>query len=274
MTALNKTSSPTRKRILREIKLDRIAAVDMPCQEHALVTIMKRDPEAPAANVAEQLSRVESLLTKLKKKIKEGANIVRDRKIEESLRRDGKEMRGAEPDDTDENDDEYASLVSDDDDQADDDTAASDEQDTEDQQVNDDEDQRSRKVAKRHKFESVVDRIAERDGVPKTKAASTARSEQPTLYEDYVSGGDVAKNYNDLVAAEMRKGCTAEVSASRVQNFWPHLAKAAIAKSNTGAAAFVACVDSIMKTQNCNRTDAMQRARVLHPNEFRRFQNV
>ncbi len=37
------------KRILRSIRLDKIAAVDLPCQEHATVAIVKRAPTAPEA---------------------------------------------------------------------------------------------------------------------------------------------------------------------------------------------------------------------------------
>jgi hypothetical protein len=41
------------KRILRELKLDKIAAVDRPCQEHATMTIMKRAPEGKTMDTAE-----------------------------------------------------------------------------------------------------------------------------------------------------------------------------------------------------------------------------
>ena len=42
------------KRILRSIRLDKIAAVDLPCQEHATVAIVKRAPTAPALVIAKK----------------------------------------------------------------------------------------------------------------------------------------------------------------------------------------------------------------------------
>lgn len=46
------------KRILREIKLDKIAAVDAPCQEPATMTIMKRRPDADDPEVEKGMQKL------------------------------------------------------------------------------------------------------------------------------------------------------------------------------------------------------------------------
>jgi hypothetical protein len=46
-------SRPTRRRILRKIRIDEISGVDWPCQEGAIVTIMKRDPSAEVDKIRE-----------------------------------------------------------------------------------------------------------------------------------------------------------------------------------------------------------------------------
>lgn len=45
------------RRILRSIRLDKIAAVDLPCQEHATVAIVKRAPAAPASGTPLELAK-------------------------------------------------------------------------------------------------------------------------------------------------------------------------------------------------------------------------
>lgn len=58
------------RRILREIQLDKIAAVDFPCQEHALVTIMKRDPDAGKIRKTHLADRIFEHLSSMKLKVK------------------------------------------------------------------------------------------------------------------------------------------------------------------------------------------------------------
>lgn len=45
------------KRVLHSIRLDKIAAVDLPCQEHATVAIIKRAPFAPAPTGARSIAK-------------------------------------------------------------------------------------------------------------------------------------------------------------------------------------------------------------------------
>lgn len=58
------------RRILREIQLDKIAAVDFPCQEHALVTIMKRDPDVGKIRKTHLADRIFEHLSSMKLKVK------------------------------------------------------------------------------------------------------------------------------------------------------------------------------------------------------------
>ena len=88
---------------------------------------------------------------------------------------------------------------------------------------------------KRHKFDARVDLVAERDGVSRNVAMSRARQEFPESYADYQMwlaeqptnaqhmrrtgvGKRAPTTYEDLVSAEMAKGCTHEVAAQRIAN--------------------------------------------------------
>jgi hypothetical protein len=125
---------------------------------------------------------------------------------------------------------------------------------------------------KTHKFQTVTARIAAARNLPKAQAQVVARLENPELYADYQRSG-VAKSYNDLVAAEIAKGCNPTVARQRVDYAYPQAARASIAKS-ASASEFMASVDEIKKAHNCSRTEAMALARREHPEEFARFQNV
>jgi hypothetical protein len=94
----------------------------------------------------------------------------------------------------------------------------------------------------RTKFDSRVEFIMQRDGVSKSIAMQRARIEYPTDYETYqgINAGEstsaqavrrggygsgsigkgAPKTYEDLVASEMRKGCTAEIAKVRIANMY------------------------------------------------------
>ncbi len=115
-----------------------------------------------------------------------------------------------------------------------------------------------------HKFETAVSRIAHRDGCSKAAAMATARRENPTLFGDYQQSGLVgnaansgqplttfdmeksALSFGDLVAAEIRKGCSPVVAAQRVAYAHPELARSAITKA-AGRAEFMAKCDETMR---------------------------
>jgi hypothetical protein len=128
----------------------------------------------------------------------------------------------------------------------------------------------------KHRFETMVDMIARRDGVPKSVAASRAREEFPDLFDDYQNSVGVSKSYSDLVAAEIRKGCSPVVAAQRVATLYPAAARENIVKSaaSPSVAEFMARVDEIKKDRGLSRTAAMSAARCEHPDLYERFENV
>jgi len=134
----------------------------------------------------------------------------------------------------------------------------------------------TRKVRKRHKFEALVDFVANRDGTAKSKAMEIARRDYPETYASYQDSAKVEKSFESLVAVEMRKGFSAVVAKQKVAYAFPDLAKsaAAIAKSASGVVEFVKCVDQIQARDDCSRTAAMAKARQEYPTAFARYQNV
>jgi hypothetical protein len=137
----------------------------------------------------------------------------------------------------------------------------------------DDGDDEDRKVRKRHKFEALTDFVANRDGLTKSKAMEIARRDYPDVYASY-QAAPVAKSYDALVDAEIKKGCSPTVAAQRVGYAFPDLAKSSIAKSKSNVVEFVKCVDQIQARDDCSRTEALSKARLEHPTAFAKFQNV
>jgi hypothetical protein len=84
---------------------------------------------------------------------------------------------------------------------------------------------------KRHRFEAIVDRISREEKVPKTVAMTRARRRHPELYVSYQEHTGVAKSYDAIVAAEIRKGCSPVVAAQRVALLHPIAAQDKFAKS-------------------------------------------
>jgi hypothetical protein len=130
--------------------------------------------------------------------------------------------------------------------------------------------------AKPHRFEAMVDMIAERDGVSKPVAAGRARKEFPDLFDDYRNSVGVAKSssYDQLVDNEIQKGCSVVVARQRVAYAHPELARESLAKSENGVAEFMTRVSEIKKRDGCSRVEAMIRARREHPAAYARFENV
>ena len=92
---------------------------------------------------------------------------------------------------------------------------------------------------RRHKFETMVNNVAQRDGVTKAVAAARARKEYPELFEDFQNSGGVAKSFSELIADEIRKGCSDVVAHQRVAYEFPQAARESIAKSESGVSEFM-----------------------------------
>jgi alpha-glutamyl/putrescinyl thymine pyrophosphorylase clade 1 len=142
----------------------------------------------------------------------------------------------------------------------------------------DEADQPQKAPAPKHRFESMVAMIAQRDNVPLRVAATRARREFPTLYDDYQASVGVKKTYEQLIGDEIRKGCSDRVARQRIAALYPAAARESresIAKSESGGVAeFMARVSEIMERDGVSRLTAMGRARKVHPDEFAKYQNV
>jgi hypothetical protein len=139
---------------------------------------------------------------------------------------------------------------------------------------------------KKHKFEARVDFVQERDGVDRTSAMSRARQEFPETYADYqdftrrqsTSAQAAARGlnrpavkraattYEDLVAAQMAKGCTMEVAGQRVMQQYGSAAlhNRALGKSSDPALItkrLEARIDEVVADTGCERTEALRALR-------------
>jgi hypothetical protein len=153
----------------------------------------------------------------------------------------------------------------------------------------------------KHKFETVTDRIRERDGCSKTEALVRARQENPTLYRDYQqhladestqqqqhtrrAGYGVGKrapdNFESLVGEEMvRAGVTEEIAKQRVvQKFGAGILKnrmfAKSADNRIALARFQKRVEALMYDEGItDRTEAMRQIRKRHPALYSALQVV
>jgi hypothetical protein len=149
---------------------------------------------------------------------------------------------------------------------------------------------------KRHRFISRVEHIADRDGVSKTEATTRARREFPETYTDFQDhlsrrsnqpqqmvrgyhgthvGKAAASSYEELVSAEIRKGCSMEIASQRVAQAHGFRAlDSRIMKSSNLAARFQKRVDRIAEELGCDLTEACQIARRADPLLFKAMQIV
>jgi hypothetical protein len=143
--------------------------------------------------------------------------------------------------------------------------------------------------AKRHRFESRVEYIRDRDGVSKTEAMSRARVEHPVLYTEYQGWladrstsqqhmtrgwqriGKRGGSFEEMVSDQMiRKGVTAEVGAQRIANLYGYAATRddnRLFKSSGESIVkrFQAEVAKIMDEDGCDATEATRLARIENP---------
>jgi hypothetical protein len=239
-------------RTLDKIRIDRIAAVDRPCNQHAIAAIVKHAPTEAnmhPGKLAALEAEVDTLLAKLDRALGIGK-----RKQTFTLSHDDGADSGegdaSNPsldahDNTDAADDDAYDDTGDDGDDNDNNGDGADDNDDSD----DDEHATvlkasvnaflrshsatdrpgtvasSRHPPNRHKFEALSAKIANEEGMPKSQAQSQARRRYPTVYQSYQRhqqplAGSVFKSsaptFDDLVASEMAKGVNAEVAGQRV----------------------------------------------------------
>ena len=143
------------------------------------------------------------------------------------------------------------------------------------------------RAASPHKFDRLVEHVMERDSCSKNAAMATARREYPDAYESYQSfvagsptneqatrraGRGVGKrmpdSYEDLVAAEMRKGVPWRIAEQRVINVHGSTAlnNRMIKRDGPSVAAeFSKRATAIMWNDGVDRTEALRRLRKEQP---------
>jgi hypothetical protein len=143
----------------------------------------------------------------------------------------------------------------------------------------------------RHKFDSRVDYIQQRDGCNKTTAMQRARQEFPETYTDYQgwhskqtaqqqqmsrsrvdSTSKRAPVYReDLIAAEMAKGCNAVVAEQRVMQMWGNAAPPSMITKGADDLVdqFQDRVLDVVEETGCSLVEATQYVRKARPNLFK-----
>jgi hypothetical protein len=242
--AYDESRRKPRHRVLDEFEIDRIAAVDRPCQEGAVATITKRaDPTVILKRAAPRVDELEYLESEIDRL---GGRIATAMAKKGGFDQDLEDMEDeAQNGDDSDTDPDMGSEA-------------------------------PRRSSRRHRFDAMVDHIAERDGVSRNTAMAAARKEYPDLFSSYQGAGRVTvkKSFEGYVEDEIRKGCAPAVARQRAALLHPQAAADVIAKSaDTGSDDFMRSVDNYQAEHGGSRTDAMSEIRKRRPHAFRRFQN-
>jgi hypothetical protein len=138
----------------------------------------------------------------------------------------------------------------------------------------------------RHKFEALVSHIRNDRGVPASEAMAIARREFPDTYRSFQqhtnNSGSTAKRapstFEDLVNAEMAKGCNREIAGQRVAQLHGFRAfdnGSRITKRRGDLLwEFQKRVDEIMYKDQVDATEATRRARQEDPRLFAAMQRA
>jgi hypothetical protein len=131
-----------------------------------------------------------------------------------------------------------------------------------------------KKVAKRHKFEAMTDKISREDGVSTTEAMSRARKLYPDLHasfqqynpanpDAYSPRMNAQKSYRTLVNEEIAKGCSPVVAGQRVMQLHGIGANSngRITKADNAMAEFNDLVSEYQAIHGCDRLTAMTATR-------------
>jgi hypothetical protein len=142
------------------------------------------------------------------------------------------------------------------------------------------------RAASPHKFDRLVEHVQERDSCSKNNAMATARREYPDAYESYQefvagsptneqatrrAGRGVGKRmpntFEDLVAAEMRKGVSWRTAEQRVINVHGSTAlnRRMVKRVHSVGAEFSKRATAIMWEDGVDRTEALRRLRKEQP---------
>jgi hypothetical protein len=265
----------TAKRILTDIRIDKISAVDIPCQQLASARLMKRDnSREPNMNLAELESELNSLISK----------------IDDALDLDKRKQKFTLTHDDGHDDGDYGDASDNDENEGDKETIdeVSNPGKVRKASINEfvranDEDSRPGSLSSsthgqgRHKFEAMADKIANEEGIPKSEATRQARLRFPDDYAAYVKHTNIGKAADDLIAAEIRKGFTPRMAAQRVANAhgFPAFDNSAISKSDIAAADLDDVADAIFEGDgSLSRTESLRKVRLQNPGLYKRMQRA
>jgi hypothetical protein len=138
----------------------------------------------------------------------------------------------------------------------------------------------------RHKFEALVDKIKNDQGIPKSQAMAYAREQYPEVYRSYQRHTNSVEStfkrapttFEGLVNAEMRKGVNSEVAAQRVAQLHGFRAfdqpSRIVKRRGDLLYTFQKRVDDIMHEDGVDATEATRRARQEDPRLFSAMQRA
>lgn len=278
------------RRVLQSLQLDRIAAVDRPCQEGAVASIIKRDPtvERTSMNYSALESQVDDLIAKIDSEL--AIDKARRRRVVVEHEDDGDTWSEHADSMSDGNNADLSDL-SDDEDPEDEEDG----QEIEKASINasisrNDMSNRPGAVSSsthgqgRHKFEALADKIRNDEGVPKSSALAMARTRFPDVFASYQAHLRRPDNafkaapgtYEQLVSEQIAKGFSPAMAAQRVANLYGYRAfdNRTISKREGVQDAFERCADNIWKgDETLSRTEALRAARREQPRLFKAMQS-
>jgi hypothetical protein len=150
------------------------------------------------------------------------------------------------------------------------------------------------RTARAHKFDRLVEHVQERDSCSKATAMSTARREYPdvyTAYQDFVASSPTSEQhtrragrgigkampdtFEDLVATEMKKGCSWRTAEQRVINVHGSTAlnQHMIKSDRSITREFTKRANQILEADRVDRCEALRRLRKEQPNLYDALNN-
>jgi hypothetical protein len=126
----------------------------------------------------------------------------------------------------------------------------------------------------RTKMQQIAEGIAASENCSKTEALRRARERNPALSHQNLSKS-APSTYEDLVNAEMKKGCNCETAAQRVAQLHGYRAfdNRVISKGEVASAVLEqAAADLYQSDGSLSRCEALRKARLSNPNLFRKMQ--
>jgi hypothetical protein len=126
----------------------------------------------------------------------------------------------------------------------------------------------------RHKFEALVSKIVNDQGIPRSQAMAYARQQYPDVYRSYQeftngNSATTAKRAPDLVEIEMRKGVTREVAQQRVAQLYGYRAfdtpDRLSKRADDAEYDLIAKANEVWADSGLSRCEALRETRLANP---------